>query len=122
MSGGLPRLDHVQLAMPAGAEDRLRPFYGPGLDLVEVAKPPVLAARGGLWYRRGELELHLGVDEDFRPARKAHPAIVVADLDAVVARLQAQSRTVRFDEDLPGVRRCHVSDPVGNRIELIAGG
>jgi catechol 2,3-dioxygenase-like lactoylglutathione lyase family enzyme len=122
VSGPVPRYDHVLLAMPAGAEDRLRPFYGDGLGLVEVAKPPVLAARGGLWYRCGELELHLGVEEEFRPARKAHPAIVLADLDATVARLREQGRTVRFDDDLPGVRRCYVSDPVGNRLELIAGG
>lgn len=121
MSDALPRLHHVQLAMPAGAEDLLRPFYAEGLGLVEVAKPPALAARGGLWFRRGPLELHLGVEEGFRPARKVHPAIAVADLDGTVARLRAQGRTVRFDGDIPGSRRCHVPDPAGNRIELIAG-
>lgn len=121
MSDALPRLHHVQLAMPAGTEDLLRPFYTEGLGLVEVPRPAALVTRGGLRFRSGQVELHLGVEEGFRPARKAHPAIAVADLDAAVARLRAQGRTVRFDADTPNLRRCHVADPVGNRIELIAG-
>ena len=111
------RLDHVQLAMPPGQEDTAERFYCDVLGLVRVPKPPALAARGGCWFvdPDGGAHVHLGVEADFRPARKAHPAFVVDDLDAVVARAAA----VRWDDELPGVCRCYVDDPFGNRIELI---
>jgi catechol 2,3-dioxygenase-like lactoylglutathione lyase family enzyme len=115
-------LDHVQLAMPVGGEDRAEAFYAGLLGLVRQPKPDRLAARGGCWFSAGAVALHLGVDPEFRPARKAHPALVVQDLDTLVDRMAAAGVTVRPDEDLPGVRRCYVDDPFGNRIELIDAG
>jgi catechol 2,3-dioxygenase-like lactoylglutathione lyase family enzyme len=112
-------LHHVQLAVPAGSEDACRTFYVGVLGLTEVPKPPALAARGGLWVRGDVLELHLGVEADFRPARKAHPGILVRDIDALVARLAAAGIEVRWDGDFPGHRRCYVGDPVGNRLEFL---
>lgn len=111
-------LHHVQIACPAGSEDALRSFYGALLALPELPKPPVLAARGGVWFRVGAHELHCGVEESFVPARKAHPAIAVTDLDAVVATLEAAGCALTWDTSIPGVRRFHTSDPVGNRVEL----
>ena len=116
MIGGL---HHVQLAVPAGVEGQLRAFYGGVLGMTEVAKPASLAGRGGVWFRSGTAELHLGVEADFRPARKAHPGLLVADLDAVVAGLAAAGQEVRWDELLPGFRRCYAEDPCGNRLELL---
>lgn len=119
MSGRLAGLHHVQLAAPPGAEDRLRAFYGTALGMSEVDKPPALAARGGAWFRSGALELHLGIEEDFRPARKAHPGILVEDLDAVAKRLALHGVDVEWDDNFPGFRRCYVADPHGNRLELL---
>ncbi|MGZ4609566.1 MAG: VOC family protein, partial [Actinomycetes bacterium] len=116
---GLCGLHHVQLAAPAGSEDRLRWFYVEVLGMSEVPKPPALAARGGAWFRSGGLELHLGIEADFHPARKAHPGILVADIDAVVARIRAHGVDVEWDDNFPGVRRCYVADPHGNRLELL---
>ncbi|MHB8682015.1 MAG: VOC family protein [Acidimicrobiales bacterium] len=112
-------VDHVQLAMPAGGEDAARAFYETLLGLSEHQKPPVLATRGGCWFSNGDVTLHLGVEEPFVPARKAHPALVVEGLDALVSTLVTAGHGVRFDDDLPGVRRCYAEDPFGNRIELI---
>jgi catechol 2,3-dioxygenase-like lactoylglutathione lyase family enzyme len=112
-------VDHVQLAMPRGQEPAARDFYQGVLGLAERPKPPVLAARGGCWFSNDLVALHLGVEDDFRPARKAHPALVVEELDALGASLVAAGHTVRFDDEVPGVRRCYVDDPFGNRIELI---
>lgn len=112
-------LHHVQLAVPAGAEPALREFYGGVLGMTEVAKPAVLAGRGGAWFRSGAVELHLGVEAGFRPARKAHPALLVDDLDAVTTRLAEAGQGVRWDDLLPGYRRCYVEDPCGNRLELL---
>ena len=112
-------LHHVQLAAPPGSESALRDFYGGLLGLPEVAKPPVLATRGGVWFRSAGVELHLGVEQGFRPARKAHPGLLVDDLDALTARLAAAGVKVTWDGDLPGFRRCYVADPVGNRLELM---
>ena len=116
---GVVGLHHVQLAAPTGSEDALRDFYDGLLGLVEVPKPPVLAARGGVWFRSAGVELHLGVEEGFRPARKAHPGLLVDDLDALAARLEAAGVEVAWDGDFPGHRRCYVADPVGNRLELL---
>jgi len=113
------RLDHVQLAMPAGGEDAARSFYAGLLGIPEAPKPPHLAARGGCWFERGDLKVHLGVDADFRPARKAHPALQVADLPALRARLEAAGCRVVDDEPLEGHDRCYVDDPFANRIELL---
>jgi catechol 2,3-dioxygenase-like lactoylglutathione lyase family enzyme len=113
-------LDHVQLAMPAGAEAAATAFYRDLLGFGQEPKAPALVVRGGCWFRRGEVVLHLGVEADFRPARKAHPALVVDGLDELAAALAGAGHPVRWDAELPDVRRCHVEDPFGNRIELIA--
>lgn len=113
------RIDHVQLAMPAGREDEARAFYMGLLGITEQAKPEHLAKRGGCWFESGDLKVHLGVDADFRPARKAHPALLVADLAGLVRRLQAADVPVRDDEPLEGYSRVYVDDPFGNRIELM---
>jgi len=113
------QLDHVQLAIPAGAEERCDAFYVGLLGFTVLDKPPALAARGGRWYRRDGAELHLGVENDFRPARKAHPALAVLDYDRLVARCVAAGVDVRVNDEIPGTVRCHVDDPVGNRLELI---
>jgi catechol 2,3-dioxygenase-like lactoylglutathione lyase family enzyme len=115
----LTGVHHVQLACPAGSEPALRAFYAGVLGMTEVAKPAVLAARGGAWFRSGAVELHLGVEADFRPARKAHPGLLVEDLTALAARVSEASIDVCWDTDFPGYRRCYVDDPVGNRIELL---
>jgi len=115
----LVAVDHVQLAMPRGQEAVARAFYEAVLGLKERPKPPVLAARGGCWFSNDQVALHLGVEDDFRPARKAHPALVVEDLDDLCASLEAAGHGVRFDDEIPGARRCYVDDPFGNRIELI---
>jgi catechol 2,3-dioxygenase-like lactoylglutathione lyase family enzyme len=112
-------IDHVQLAMPAGGEPMARQFYAGMLGLDELPKPPALAARGGAWFGRGSVQLHLGVEADFRPARKAHPALLVDDLDGLLVRLRAQDVAAREDDELPGYRRAFVADPFGNRIELM---
>jgi catechol 2,3-dioxygenase-like lactoylglutathione lyase family enzyme len=113
-------LHHVQLAVPAGAEPALRQFYGDVLGMTEVPKPAALAARRGVWFRSGTAELHLGVEADFRPARKAHPGLLVDDLDEIVTRLGAAGHGVRTDGLMPGYRRCYVDDPCGNRLELLS--
>ena len=113
-------IDHVQLAMPAGGDEAARRFYRDVLGLAEVGKPPQLAARGRLWFVVGGVSLHLGVEAHFRPATRAHPAFLVADLPALRARLDtAGVEIVEDDSGLP-VDRCYVGDPFGNRIELVA--
>lgn len=113
------RLDHVQLAIPKGSEALCRGFYCDLLGWREVEKPPILAARGGLWLDIGEGQLHLGVEDDFRPARKAHPALLVDDLDRLAEKLRTSGVTVTFDDAIQGVRRFYANDPVGNRLEFI---
>lgn len=112
-------IHHVQLACPPGAEAALRAFYSGVLGLDEIPKPPVLAARGGCWFRGHGIELHLGVEEDFRPARKAHPGLLVSGLDAWAERLRAAGSPVRFDSDFPGMHRFYSEDPHGNRLEFL---
>jgi len=118
-SGPFISIDHVQLAMPAGGEETARSFYCSLLGMTEVPKPPELAKRGGCWFASGGVQIHLGVEPDFRAARKAHPALRCSDYYALVARLRASGAEVTTDDSIPGIRRCHVSDPFGNRIELI---
>ncbi|MGW2822257.1 glyoxalase [Streptomyces sp. NPDC001443] len=115
----LAALDHVQLAVPPGAEDLLRPYYVDALGMTEIPKPPVLAARGGCWFRAGAVQLHLGVETDFRPARKAHPGLRVTGIEAYAARLASHGAKVTWDDDLPGHRRFYSEDPVGNRLEFL---
>jgi catechol 2,3-dioxygenase-like lactoylglutathione lyase family enzyme len=113
-------IHHVQLACPPGSEDASRAFYTGVLALDEVPKPPALAARGGVWFRGAALELHLGVEVDFRPARKAHPGILVRDIDALAATLEAAGHAVEWSDELPGMRRFHTADPHGNRLEFLS--
>jgi catechol 2,3-dioxygenase-like lactoylglutathione lyase family enzyme len=115
-------LDHIQLAAPRGCEDEARRFFGGLLELDELEKPEPLRARGGVWFRLGANELHIGVEEPFAPARKAHPAFRVSagELDAVAARLTAAGESVEWDDSLPGQRRFYTADPWGNRIEILA--
>lgn len=112
-------VDHVQLAVPAGSEEALRTYYVHILGMTEIPKPPVLAARGGCWFQTGPVQLHLGVEADFRPARKAHPGLRVRDIEAYAARLTERGAEVRWDGDLPGHRRFFSHDPVGNRLEFL---
>lgn len=120
MSHPFAAIDHVQLAMPAGEEHRACAFYRDLLGMSEIPKPPELAKRGGCWFASGPVQIHLGIEADFRPARKAHPALRCLDYDALLARLHAAGVEVKLDESIPGVRRCHISDPFGNRIELVS--
>jgi catechol 2,3-dioxygenase-like lactoylglutathione lyase family enzyme len=115
----LSAIDHVQLAAPPGSEDRLRAYYADALGMTEIPKPPVLAARGGCWFQAGAVQLHLGIEEDFRPAHKAHPGLRVTDIEAYAARLAAHGAPVTWDDALPGHRRFFSRDPVGNRLEFL---
>jgi len=115
------RIDHVLIAMPAGREEAARAFYRDMLGFTEKEKPPQLAVRGGCWFESGDVKLHLGVEDDFRPARKAHPALRCRDYAGLLARLAAAGVEARPANEVPGVTRCHVDDPFGNRIELVAG-
>lgn len=112
-------LHHVQVACPRGGEGPVRAFYGILLGLTEVAKPPELEKRGGVWFRGAGYELHIGVEEPFVPARKAHPAFLVDDVDALASRLEAAGHQVTWDPNFPGYRRFHLADPHGNRVELL---
>jgi catechol 2,3-dioxygenase-like lactoylglutathione lyase family enzyme len=119
IEGRLVAIDHVQLAMPRGEEDVATDFYEGLLGLRRVAKPPRLEARGGCWFEGDGVVVHLGVEDGFTAARKAHPAFGVVGLDALCERLAAAGVEVLWDDELPGVRRCYVADCFGNRIELI---
>jgi len=112
-------IDHVQLAMPAGQEQLARDFYAGVLGIPEMQKPSTLVGRGGAWFGHGDLEVHLGVEKDFSPARKAHPAFLVEDLAAIATRLRAENYPVIEDDLLPGYDRFFTADPFGNRIELL---
>ena len=112
-------IEHVQLAMPAGEEDRARSFYSGILGIPEVPKPAKLAQRGGVWFENKYLRIHLGVEADFRPARKAHPALRCRNYASLIANLARNGIACEEVNDIPGVRRCHVHDPFGNRIELL---
>lgn len=114
------RLDHVQIAIPPGGEPKAREFFTGLLGIPEKEKPPVLAARGGVWFENGELKLHAGVEKDFRPATKAHPALQVENLTDLIAKLRAAGVKVTEDEQVEGYRlRVSVADPFGNKIELL---
>jgi hypothetical protein len=113
-------IDHVQLAMPAGGEDTARRFFVDLCGMTEVPKPRELAQRGGCWFRSGTVEIHLGVEQDFRSALKAHPALLCENYAALIAKLKAANISVKENFEIPEIRRSHILDPFGNRIELIA--
>ncbi len=120
MAGVILGLDHVQLAAPRGCEAAARSFYGELLGLAELPKPPALAGRGGVWFAAGTHGLHIGVEEPFAPSRKAHPALLVHDIDALAVRLAGAGIDVQWDDALPGYRRFYASDPWDNRLEFLA--
>ena len=116
MIGGI---DHVQLAAPTGCEADARRFFGDLLGLEELEKPERLRSRGGVWFRVGAQQLHVGIEADFSPARKAHPALLVSSYDELQNRLRAANVELTDDDSIPGLRRCYIADPWGNRIELV---
>ena len=115
-------LDHLQLALPAGAEDTMRVFYCDMLGFEDIAKPEPLLKRGGFWARAGTIVVHFGIDPDFHPATKAHPAFLVCDIEALCAVLTERGYTPKWDTSLQDVARFFVNDPVGNRVEIIQQG
>lgn len=115
-------LDHIQIAMPAGAEDAARRFYSELLGLQEIPKPPALAGRGGCWFQGRGIQIHLGVEAGFRPAAKAHSAFLIADLELLRRRLAQAGVHLTPDDAVAGVRRFYANDPFGNRIEFIQDG
>jgi catechol 2,3-dioxygenase-like lactoylglutathione lyase family enzyme len=115
-------IDHVQVAVPRGCEDDARAFYGRLLGMEEVPKPEAIRGRGGCWFRAGSQELHVGVEDPFAPARKAHPGLVATDLEAIRARLDTAGVVYEDDARIAGVDRLFVSDPFGNRLEVRAAG
>lgn len=112
-------LHHVQLSIPAGSEPDCRAFWIEGLGFVELKKPPVLAARGGVWLRADDVEIHLGVEKNFTPATKAHPGIQVQGIDALAKRIEGLGHAVTWDENFPGQKRLYTTDNCGNRIEFL---
>ena len=118
--GHITGIDHVQLAIPVGAEAQARQFYGGVLGLAETPKPAVLAVRGGVWFQCGHAQLHLGADPGFQAARKAHPALLVADFDAYCAILEGRGLVLKSEDTVGGRPRATLFDPFGNRLELIA--
>lgn len=111
-------LHHVQVSGPTGCEDAMRAFYINVLGMTEVAKPERLRARGGAWFRAGSAEVHVGIEEGFVPARKAHPGLAVPDVEVLARVVEAAGAPVTWDDNLPGVRRFHTADPIGNRLEF----
>jgi catechol 2,3-dioxygenase-like lactoylglutathione lyase family enzyme len=113
-------IDHVQVAAPRGRDDEARVFYGDLLGMAELEKPEPIRSRGGCWFSAGAQELHVGVEEPFAPARKAHPGLVVSDLDAIRARFRAAGVDYEDDAKIEGIDRLFVHDPFGNRLELLS--
>jgi catechol 2,3-dioxygenase-like lactoylglutathione lyase family enzyme len=113
-------IDHIQLSMPPGEEEKARTFYVDLMGFTEIRKPPELAKRGGVWFEQGLVKLHLGVETDFHPLKKAHPALLVDDLKTLITHLQQAGYKVDTTQPpLDGYNRAHVLDPFGNRIELM---
>lgn len=116
---GIQTIHHVMVAIPPAGEQDARRFYGETLGLIEIEKPGTLKSRGGLWFQAGTLELHLGIEEAFKPARKTHVAVLVSDLGALRERLIERGYYVTKDEFLPGYDRFYAADPFGNRLEFL---
>jgi len=121
MGPRVERIDHIQIAAPEGCEAAAREFYGGILGMAEIEKPPALRARGGCWFQCGVQQVHIGVERDFRPAKKAHPAFVVADLDELRQALRARQIAVVDDFEMAPARRFYAEDPWGNRLEFVNG-
>ncbi|MCH2156261.1 MAG: hypothetical protein MK080_09685 [Opitutales bacterium] len=116
------KLDHLQLAMPAGEEEKARRFFAGVFGMSEQQKPEPLASRGGCWFRKGSVILHIGVDTPFVPQQKAHPAFIVEDLDSIERALKERGHRVVWDDSLPNRKRFYTEDPFGNRIEILQEG
>ena len=112
-------IDHVQLAMPPGREAVAREFFVNVLGMQEIPKPPALAKRGGCWFGSGGVQIHVGVEAEFRPAKKAHPALLVRNYDDLLRKLATAGCEYNESDEITGIRRCHIHDPFGNRIELV---
>jgi len=112
-------IHHVQLAAPPGSEQAARAFWTDALGFEEIEKPPELSSRGGCWFRGHGIEIHIGIEVDFRPATRAHPGLLVTELDMWADRLAAAGRDVTWDEGFPGMRRFYTEDPFGNRLEFL---
>ena len=119
MSFAIKKIDHIQLAAPKGGEDAAREFFGGILGLIEVEKPAELKKRGGAWFEFGTFQLHIGVEEPFSPAKKAHPALVVENIEELKGHLHEKGVTFTEDDLLPGANRIHLHDPFGNRLEIL---
>ena len=119
MTPRVARIDHIQIAAPAGCEAAAREFYGALLGMTEIEKPPLLRARGGVWFSCGAQQVHIGVERNFAPAKKAHPAFAVADPDELRKALAARGVATIDDDAIPGTRRLYAEDPWGNRIEFV---
>jgi len=119
MAAAVTRIDHIQIAAPAGCEEAAREFYGSVLGMAEIEKPPLLRARGGCWFQCGDQQLHIGVESDFRPAKKAHPAFAVARFDELRQNLADRGVAIVEDRNIPGMRRFYAEDPWGNRLEFV---
>jgi catechol 2,3-dioxygenase-like lactoylglutathione lyase family enzyme len=119
MKGLIVRIDHIQLAAPIGCEAAARKFYGKLLGLHEIEKPASLRARGGCWFQCADQQVHIGVESDFRPAKKAHPAFLVSELDKLREHFIAGGVKITDDDSLPGARRFYAEDPWGNRLEFL---
>jgi catechol 2,3-dioxygenase-like lactoylglutathione lyase family enzyme len=115
----ISRVDHIQIAAPKGCEEVAREFYGALLGLREIEKPSSLRGRGGCWFQCGDQQLHIGVESNFQPAKKAHPAFVVSDLGKLRESLLARGIRITDDDSLPSVRRFYAEDPWGNRLEFM---
>ncbi|WP_026688530.1 VOC family protein [Alteribacter aurantiacus] len=113
------RIDHVQLAAPKGSEEEARRFFAGVLGFEEVEKPEVLRKRGGAWFEFGSIQVHIGVEESFSPAKKAHPAFEIDNLDGLIEHLDHHAVSYKKDEDLPGAKRIYLDDPFGNRLEIL---
>lgn len=118
------RLDHVQIAAPPGCEEDARRFFGGLVGLEEIEKPEPLRGRGGVWFAAGDGQLHVGVEGDFAPAAKAHPAfsLPASELESLADRLVGSGTEVVWANDLPGVQRFYCADPWGNRLEFLSSG
>ncbi|MFD2638066.1 VOC family protein [Piscibacillus salipiscarius] len=119
MSFTFKQIDHVQLAAPRGSEDEARAFFIDALGFEEVEKPEALKKNGGVWFQRGDIQIHIGVEEPFNPAKKAHPALEVTNLDELMKHLEGKGVAYKQDNKLPGADRIYVTDPFGNRIEIL---
>ena len=119
MSFTFTRIDHVQLAAPRGSEDQARAFFVGVLGLTEIEKPATLNKKGGAWFQLANYQIHIGIEEPFLPARKAHPAFEIENLEGFKDHLSKHQIEFKEDDELPGADRIYLEDPFGNRMEIL---